>query len=465
MANFGSSGPRLYPRFWSNFVSPVQRQRPNPILRVAFPILLFFLFTVFTGILEWTGFLYWARPLLVVGTIGLIVIAVSGRLMPVVLSPVGKILTLFTVWFIFCIPFAIWRGGSFNIFVNLWSKSYLAYILTAGLILTLAQMRTVFHTIAYSIGFLACLALVANRYDFTGRLGLIGSRYGNANEFGFTLLIGMIFLAFVYLRSTGYRKALAVMLMLPVLVALAKTGSRGCLLGAFVLFVFVFIEATPRVRARMVFALPILVIGLALAAPSHLRSRYTTVFKPQDEHSTYNEAEAIGSTELRLQLLKDSITTTLMHPLFGVGAGNFMVYQEQLALDRGDAYGLWHVTHNSYTQLSSELGFPGLLIFLAFLYQCWRTLSGIHRRRYLSKEVVVMSQTLRAAFLVLVTVAFFDSVAYAPDLPIMAGLATALSFIARDQRPPVKTESKHEETMPQLPEPEYETALTSPLYN
>lgn len=447
-------------------MSPVQEKRPSPLLRTAFPILLFFLFSVFTGILEWTRLLVWAHPLLVVASLGLIVVVISGRFVPVVLSPVGKILTLFTIWFILCIPFAIWRGGSFNIFVDLWSKSYLAYVLTAGLILTLGQLRTVFHTIAYSIGLLACLALTAHQYDFTGRLGLIGSRYGNANEFGFTLLVGLIFLAFVYLRSTGFRKALAVILILPVLVALAKTGSRGCLIGALMLVIFVFTQATAAGRMRMVFALPILLVVLLLAVPANLRNRYTTVFAPQDEEVTYNQAEAIGSTQARLELLKDSITTTIRHPLFGVGPGNFMVAQVQLALDRGEAYGMWHVTHNSYTELSSETGIPGLLIYLAFVVQCWRVLGVIRRRRHVSKDVVAMSQTLRAALVVLVTVAIFDSVGYGPNVPIMAGLITALSFVARDEQARYKTESKRDEAAPPaLPEPEYEPALTSPLYN
>jgi len=430
-------------------------------------MLLFFLFSVFSAFIDrfvvWLAYLH---PALVVGGLGLIAIAIAGRLMPVVLSPVGRILSLFTVWLIICIPMAIWRGGAFDVFVNLWSRSFLAYVLTAGLVLTVGQMRTVFHTIAYSIGFLASLALALHQYDFTGRLAFMASRYANANEFGFTLLVGLIFLGFVYLQSAGFRKALAVILMIPVLVALAKTGSRGCLVGALVLVIFVFTQTTAAVRVRMVFAIPILIVALALTSTSNIRNRYTALFRPQDEEVlTGNEAEAIGSTEARLQLLKDSITTTIRHPLFGVGPGNFMVEQVQLALDRGEAYGMWHVTHNSYTELSSETGIPGLLIYLLFVFQCWKTLTLIRRRKYASKDVLVMSQTLRAAFLVLVTVATFDSVAYGPNIPIIAGLITALSFIARGQRVSYQDQSKRDETAPLLPEPEYEPALTSPLYN
>ena len=45
-----------------------------------------------------------------------------------------------------------------------------------------------------------------------------------------------------------------------------------------------------------------------------------------------------------------------------------------------------------------------------------------------------MAMTLQAAFLVLVTVAFFESFGYEASVPIVAGLITALSTIAGQQR-------------------------------
>jgi O-antigen ligase len=449
-------------------VSPVQHQRPNPILRANFPILVLFLINVFAGAFELLPVLRVIHLLLLLGIIGLIVIIISGRLKQVVMTPIGVVLTLFTVWFILCIPAAIWRGGSFGVFVDVWSKSYLAFVLTAGLILTLDQMRKIFHTIAYAVGFLACTALGLHQYDVTGRLGLMGTRYGNANEFGFTLLVGVVFLSFLYMQSRGFRKALAVVLMVPVLIALAKTGSRGCMLGAGVLFVYVFFHTSMRTKARMLLAIPVLLIIVAFAVPSHLRERYTTFFKANRAQETVAEEEAIGSSEARLELLRDSITTTFNHPLFGVGPGNFMVEQAAMATARGEPYGLWRVTHNSYTELSSETGIPGLLIYLAFLVQSWRVLGQILRKKQVSPEVMLMAQTLRASFLVLVTTAVSDSVAYDGNIPIMAGLITALSLIARDQRTRYTAQKKEKEEQEIAPEPyvpEYEPALTSPLYD
>ena len=176
--------------------------------------------------------------------------------------------------------------------------------------------------------------------------------------------------------------------------------------------------------------------------------------------------DAAGSSEARLQLLLDSVYLTFAHPIFGVGPDDFQVAQNDLAVKRGQAYGLWHVTHNTYTELSCEMGIPGLLIYLAFLLQCWRVLflhysQEIHFRRMLCR---MMARVLQAAFLVMVTVAFFESFGYDTNIPIVAGLIAALSFVAQGQRPRKDSQIKIEEPPAQLPEPEYEPAWSGRLY-
>ena len=445
----------------ANQVSPVRQQRISPLLNVAFPILLAFLVVVFTGTLELVGFLRATHLLLVVGALGLIAIFVTGRFMQVVLSPIGKLLTLFTVWFILCIPMAIWRGGSFGVFVDTWSRSFLAYILTAGLISTVAQSRKVFHTIAYSVGFLASLALVVHYYDGSGRLCLPGGRYGNANDFGFALLVGLPFLAFTFLQGRGVRKAAAVVLTGPVLIALAKTGSRGCMLGAGMLVLYVFFRASKAVRAKLAIAVPILFVLFLLVVPSRLRDRYITLFSSRNDHTNQtsdNTVEAAGSAEARLVTLEDSIWLTILHPLSGVGPGNFQVVQNGLAIALGERKGQWRVTHNTYTEVSSEMGIPGLLIYLVFLFRCWKVLTAVIRRKTISAELRVMAGTLRAAFVVVATVAAFDSLTYNTNIPILAGLVTALGFIAETQRSRTNVTSSGESALSMLPEPAFEPA-------
>jgi O-antigen ligase len=179
----------------------------------------------------------------------------------------------------------------------------------------------------------------------------------------------------------------------------------------------------------------------------------------QDRRTTEETKEymaATGSAEARFRLLKDSITITLNHPIFGVGPGNFMVEQENLAVARGEL-GMWHVTHNSYTQVSSEMGIPGLVLYVAFLYQTFKVLNSIVRNRQGGErwaDLRALGSSLRGAIIVLATIAFFDSFAYLPDVPILAGLASALGYLAQKQRAADRTASAQSTVPPPLPEPE-----------
>jgi O-antigen ligase len=144
----------------------------------------------------------------------------------------------------------------------------------------------------------------------------------------------------------------------------------------------------------------------------------------------------IESTEARKQLLIDSLIITAKHPFLGVGPGNFQVAQDAMAQARGDR-SLWHVTHNTYTQLSSEMGLPGLGIYLALLYFVFKTLNGIIRAKTKGPtwdNLRALALCLRTAFIIFLPIAFFDALAYNSDVPILAGLTTALGFMAQKQR-------------------------------
>lgn len=441
-----------------------QQKRLDPVLGIIFPILEIFLFAVFTGLPELIGFLRATRPVLFIGILGLLAVAVTGKFMRIISSPIGKILTLFTIWFIICIPLAIWRGGSLNTFTDYWAKSFLAYVLVAGLVTTPEESRKVFHTIAYAVGLLAILSLAAHSYTDDGRLMLPGGRYSNSNDLAWTLLVGLIFIAYLYMQGNIFRKVIALGLGAPVLLALSKTGSRALLIGTAILCFYAFVKASGATRVKMIIAVPIVLVGIVMTMPTELMDRYTTLFIKQSSAQTEAQVDAAGSSETRLALLMDSLYLTATHPIFGVGPGNFQVAQNDLSIKRGVGMGLWHVTHNSYTELSCETGIPGLLIYWAFLFQCWRVLSSIMRRKYVSKDVRLMAKTLQAAFLVMVTVAFFESFAYDVNIPIVAGLITALSTIADRQRPSRSTQNTKEEPPPPLAEPEYEPAWSGRLY-
>src|SRR5271166_1723691 len=117
-------------RSWSDFV---YRASPptNPIIRSVFPLVVFFLAAIFSGILEKMPFLSHLHILTILGGLALIVVGLSGRLPVVLNDPIAKCLAMFTVWFIVCTPFGEWIGGSVALFLNYWSKAALSFVLVA----------------------------------------------------------------------------------------------------------------------------------------------------------------------------------------------------------------------------------------------------------------------------------------------------------------------------------------------
>jgi O-antigen ligase len=169
-------------------------------------------------------------------------------------------------------------------------------------------------------------------------------------------------------------------------------------------------------------------IGLAVAAamlaapivlPKHTYMRYMSIFSSDDAETGSSEAQ--GSTEARLNLLKRAVDVTLKNPIFGVGPGMFPL----AAFGRMDA----HVSHNMYTQLSSETGIPGFLMYLSALGFCFYSTGKLLKR---TKKDPALTDVYRAAFTIRVALmlymmlSFFGSVAYGVPVMILLGLAEAL---------------------------------------
>jgi O-antigen ligase len=105
-----------------------------------------------------------------------------------------------------------------------------------------------------------------------------------------------------------------------------------------------------------------------------------------------------------------------------------------MAISRCETRALWLVTHNTYTQISSEMGIPGLIIYLVFLYQCFKPLNSILRTKYSGRDWQVLralTKSLRAAFVIVVMVGLFGAFGYDVNVPVLAGMSCALGFIAQ----------------------------------
>ncbi len=421
--------------------APTNYYQPNPLLRGAFPLLAFFLFSIYSAFTEVLPFIGAIRPQLILAALGLLVVFGSGQFFKVLNSRIGMCMAIFTVWFIACVPFGAWPGGSVHVFLENWYKVLLIYFLAAGILTTLPQANQLYRVIAYGTGVLGVLTLLKNNRSADGRLILDNTRYANSNDLAWTLLVGLTFIGFMFLRGTRVQKVIALLMVPPVLLTVSRTGSRAGAMGAVLLFFLMIWQSKPSTRIRLLAASPVIFLTIFMLMPASMRMRYTTFF---GEYNTYNvSAEeklrigTIESTEARKQLFFDSLNITAHHPFLGVGPGNFEVAQNELAMARGDSRALWHLTHNTYTQLSSEMGLPGLAIYVAMLYFCFKTLNSIIRNKSRGKawrDLRALATSLRTAFILFIPIAFFDALGYNADLPILAGITTALGFMAQKQR-------------------------------
>jgi O-antigen ligase len=303
---------------------------------------------------------------------------VAGRLGRVFTSTVTNCFLGFTLWACASVPFSIWRGGSFQILTEEFLKAVMVYGLLVTLVSSLDQAVRAMQVVAFSILQLAGMAL-AFGVLLVGRLMLPNGFYTNPNDLGYAMLLGVLMCWFVAHNRdfTKVLRGLAAIGILVMLYVLMRTGSRGAYLGLAVTIPMMFAFYSMAGRARFVALGTVMFLGLVVVAPRAVLVRFdsdTEVAANSGDAALQEMAE--GSLDSRLYLLTESIAVTMKHPVFGVGLGNFEVAENDDAKSTG-ARGNWHGTHNTYTQISSEMGVPPLLMWLAAMGICWRQLRRV----------------------------------------------------------------------------------------
>jgi O-antigen ligase len=209
------------------------------------------------------------------------------------------------------------------------------------------------------------------------------------------------------------------------------TGSRGALIAIAITILFCLWRLRPSQKILAASIVMLLVCATPFVVPQRILTRFSTIFQTANFAEKDPDLAAAASGEARRYLLKQSILATLSHPIFGVGAGQFQNYEGRKAREAG-LRGSWHETHNSFTQVSSEIGIPALLFFLAAIIATYRMLDSVYRtarRRRPTKETQQIRATAFCLLISLVgfcTASFFLSLAYRFYLPALTGLAIAL---------------------------------------
>jgi O-antigen ligase len=350
-----------------------------------------------------------------------------------VFTKVGICLIGFTLWMFACVPFSIWRGGSFRMLRDTWMMALFSFIIIASAVQGLDQCRRIMYTLGAATIFIEVIALVMGRLS-EGRVALLAGTLGNANYLALMLLMGAPFCLFVMRTKPGFSllKFACLMALLCIPVTVAATGSRGGLvtLGVMFLLYFVPLPASQKVVVGIL-ALILLVIAITWSTRSAL-DRFRTILTPSTPVGlSASERSAIESMDLRKELLLSSLQLTLRHPLMGVGPGMFSVANASFVEEttgRASA-SAWHETHNTFTQVSCEDGLPGLFLYGLAMLLCFRIVHSADKRarQYPAlSSVRHMAFALRLALIAFTGTAIFASNAYMYYFPMLAGLCVAL---------------------------------------
>ena len=419
----------------------------SPFQRFGFQFLLVFLFLAFSRVFDVKfSFLH------ITGASYRVVFAMvllSRGFITALNTNIGRAMLGFTVCFGLSVPFSLWRGGSLPIFRDTWLLfSFVAFLATAGLIANYAQVHKAINTLAWA---LFVFVLIANAFGTTetGRLFLAQGKFANPNEMAQALLIGMPLWGAKFSAEQGPKKLFSAGVMLLMLMTAFRTGSRGAMIAFLAMGLVMFVRASALGKVQIMLGVVLMSGLIAVTMPGRLISRYKTISADADdeEMDAGMRESALTSSESRKALLKNSIKFTLRHPLLGVGPGMFAVADNDEAVANGLRKGQWLGTHNSYTQVSSELGIPALIFFVSAIGMA---LVGPYRLYKQTREdprtadMGTVAMGLHYAMIVYAVTILFEHIAYTVMLPVFGGFASALTRtsaaeIARRRAVPIPT--------------------------
>jgi len=376
----------------------------------------------------------------------------TGKAGDLLQTRLGRILSAFTVWTAICVPMSVWPGGSLDIL-----KGTVLSVLLVGFIIafacTIKEVKHAMYSIGIAMGSVALLSfsLFSQMTPGTGsalegqaptpsgeeRLGLFHSAtLSDPNTLSLYMLIGLPFLWLGIKNGNWAVRILCLPLLLAALVAIGHSASRMALV-LFVIGLLMFLaRASMRERAFVLVSVIAMVAMIVPVLPQTTINRFTTFFQTKSE--SFESREAAESAQARLYLLERSLILTAKHPIFGVGPGQFEVAEDLDAKASGKDRGAWHVTHNAYTQSSSEAGILALILYVMALVTANRGLANL-RKRGPTKEVSEMAKAVRLSLWMVILGGLFLTTGFGGPPFMIMGMCVAFKIAVAREYPSART--------------------------
>lgn len=298
-------------------------------------------------------------------------------------------------------PIAKSPGMAWEEFNDSFVKAVLMFIVMVNVLRTRARLNGLIWlslVIGVYLGYSAFGMYMRGEFTVEGyRVGVqMGGMYGNPNDMSIHL-ITMVPIAFAFMLASRSKLmklvylAMIVVMVCGNMVTYSRGGFLGLIAGSAVL------AWKLGRRNRFLVSAAALVVGalITFLAPNNFGLRVLSIFIPGLDEA--------GSSDQRRELLERSIVVSLRNP-WGVGIGNFPIFGVRNL-----------VSHNAYTQVSSELGILGLAAYLIFIISPFRKLGAIERTLFKREEFdwfYYLSIGLQASIISYMVSSFFASVAY-----------------------------------------------------
>ncbi len=261
--------------------------------------------------------------------------------------------------------------------------SYLAYggiFLNAALIKGEKQRKIIFATVTATSTFLALLTILRELCKATflmnrnGQVVAYSATFVNSNHYGYYLCVSMMVIAGLFMASEKlWAKIVCGACFAINTVVMLYNASLGpylaVALGLIVFFVFSLIRKGLK-KTLLLLILIALFILLSFVINGHRVLNDIGLVAKQTGNvidiigsggaDTQEGQQAIDSIGSRRGVLwKNTIKIILEHPAIGVGTDNIQLYISN------------NIPHNEYLQIAANLGFPGIILYLAALISCF----------------------------------------------------------------------------------------------
>lgn len=348
---------------------------------------------------------------------------------------IGLVLTAFMGWMVLVTPLSSWRGGSLSYVGWYLALNGVIVLIVAATNESRLGIRKVFYIAAFS-----CLfhIVFGGRFE-ADRLNLSGT-YGNADDVALLAGFAIPFVLFSALQLPHMllRITIGVPATAFCLYCIGLTATRAAVVALLGLGAVYFWRVGPIQRLVIVLLSIFALGGSLIVLPSSVLERFGTItqsFDVEAARQMSTESEAMASVSERFDLLMDGVHMTLTHPIWGVGPGQYPYYRFQNLRQPNGRPKIWFPSHNTYIQISSESGIPGLLLYLGFLAMIYKTIRKCYaynkRNSHPNWQIgYQMTICLEAAFVYFVICAIFMTCDQHPHQFLLAGLAIATERVS-----------------------------------